>query len=201
MKLVPNPRYETFLAELKKLSRLFSKHKGFLFRASPLPYANAARLLDGRGSLQHGGRWSAARTFPASNLSTTPEAAFTESGANYTYYNFASSDVRPKITVAVRARFSNVIDLVAPKGIRAKPWLELDQLLVEDWRKVNDKKQESQSQAFGRAARDVGAEALLVPSARAPGGMNVVYFPESLAPASKVEILGEAELSRWLKTP
>jgi RES domain-containing protein len=199
MKPAPNPRYDAFLVELQNLGRPFSKWRGLLFRASCLPYAQTAKLLDGKGSLTHGGRWSAAGTFSAVNLSTAQEAAIAESGASFTYYNFAPSDVRPKVIVAVRANFSKVLDLVAPKGLRTKAWLELDKLLAEDWHKVNDAKHESQSQAFGRAAHAIGAEALLVPSARVPGGMNLVYFPQSLARGSKVEILGENDLNRWLK--
>ena len=199
MKPAPNPRYITFLAELKNLKHPFSQWAGLLFRASGLPYAQAAKLLDGKDSLTHGGRWFAAGTFPAVNLSTSQETAIAESGASFTYYNFAPSDVRPKVIVAVRATFSNVLDLVAPKGLRTKPWLELDKLLAEDWHKVNDAGHESQSQAFGRAAHAIGAEALLVPSARVAGGMNLVYFPQSLARGSEVEILGENDLNRWLK--
>lgn len=199
MKLASNPRYDVLLVELQNLGRPFSKWRGLLFRSSCLPYAQAAKLLDGKGSLTHGGRWSAPGTFSAVNLSTAQETAIAESGASFTYYNFAPSDVRPKVIVAVRANFSKVLDLIAPKGLRTKTWLELDKLLVEDWHKVNDAKHESQSQAFGRAAHAVGAEALLVPSARVPGGMNLVYFPQSLARGSKVEILGENDLNRWLK--
>jgi hypothetical protein len=64
---------------------------------------------------------------------------------------------------------------------------------------VNDAGHESQSQAFGRAAHDVGAEALMAPSARVRGGVNLVYFPESAASPNAIKILGEDELSRWLK--
>ena len=199
MKPAPNPRYDAFLVELQNLGRPFSKWRGLLFRASCLPYAQIAKLLDGQGSLTHGGRWSAAGTCPAVNLSTAQETAIAESGASFTYYTFAPSDVRPKVIVAVRAKFSKVLDLVAPKGLRTKTWLELDKLLAEDWHKVNDAGHESQSQAFGRAAHAIGAEALLVPSARVAGGMNLVYFPQSLARRSEVEILGENDLNRWLK--
>jgi RES domain-containing protein len=199
MKPAPNPRYDAFLIELKNVRRPFSKWKGLLFRASCLPYAQTAKLLDGKGSLTHGGRWSAAGTFAAVNLSTAQETAIAESGASFTYYNFAPSDFRPKVIIALRAHFSKVLDLVTPKGLRTKTWLELDKLLAEDWHKVNDAKHESQSQAFGRAAHAIAAEALLVPSARVPGGMNLVYFPQSLARGSTVEILGESDLNRWLK--
>jgi len=199
MKVVPNPQYSVFLAELKKVNRPFSEWRGLLFRASPLAYGQTAKLLNGQGSFALGGRWSAAGTFLTVNTSTDPGTCLAESGANFTYYNWAPSDVRPKIIVAVEARFIKVINLVSPRGLHAKPWLELDEFMAEDWRKLNYANQEAQSQAFGRAAHDVGAEALLIPSARVPGGVNLVYFPKSLMARSRVELLGEDDLNRWIR--
>ena len=151
---------------MRKLKRPFAKWEGLAFRAAPLPHARVARLLDGKGSLRIGGRWSAAGTFPAVNLSTAPETAVKESGATFTYYNFAPSDVRPKVLVGVRLSLARILDLVNPRGLRTKPWLGLTELLAEDWRKVNDAGHEAQSQALGRAVQEVGAEGLLAPSAR-----------------------------------
>jgi len=37
--------------------------------------------------------------------------------------------------------------------------------------------------------------------ARVPGGINVLYFPDSLPTSSEVVILGEEELTRWLEKP
>ena len=195
----PNPRYRAFVVELKNVKRPFSEWKGLLFRSSPLPYAQAAKLLNGQGSFALGGRWSAAGTFPAVNTSTDQGACIAESGASFTYYNFAPSDVRPKIVVAVMVHFRRILNLVSSKGIRAKPWLELDKLLAEDWHKVNYANHEAQSQAFGRAAHDIGAEGLLVPSVRVKGGVYLVYFPQSLSARSKVDLLGEGDLNRWIK--
>src|SRR5260370_33461688 len=96
MKLVPYPRYNILLAELREVKRPFSRWKGLLCRASPLSYVQATKLLDGKGSFAHGGRWSAASTFAAVNLSTAQATAIAESGASFTYYNFAPSEVRPK---------------------------------------------------------------------------------------------------------
>jgi RES domain-containing protein len=143
-------------------------------------------------------RWSAAGTFRAVNLSTTQEAAVKESGANFTYYNFALSDVRPKLLACVRLRLGKVIDLTSAP-FRNQPLLRLAELLAEDWRKVNDGGHESQTQAFGRAAHDVGAQAILVPSARVGGGVNLIFFPESVLGRGKVQILGESDLKRWQK--
>ena len=84
--------------------------------------------------------------------------------------------------------------------IDVQSWLKPDELLEEDWRKVNDRGYESDSQALGRAVYDSGGEGILIPSARVPGGINLVYFPKSLSKFSKVQILGREELDQWLKT-
>ncbi len=199
MKVRANPRYEVFVAHLPGLKRAFVKWEGIAFRATTLPHASAVRLLDGKGSLKTGGRWSAAGAFRTVNLSTSQETAVKESSAGFTYYNFAPSDVRPKVLVGVRLRLIRVLDLVDPRGPRTLPWIGLEELLAEDWRKVNDAGHEALSQALSRAAHASGAEGLLTPSARVAGGINLVYFPDSLAGSSEVEILGEEELTRWLK--
>lgn len=199
MKVRANPRYEAFLARLQGIKRPFAGWEGVAFRATPLPHANAVQLLDGKGSLKAGGRWSAAGTFPIVNLSTSQETAVKESAASFTYYNFAPSDVRPKVLVGVRLRLTKVLDLVDPRGLRTLSWVGLEELLAEDWRKVNDAGHAALSQTWGRAAHASGAEGLLAPSSRVAGGINVVYFPDSLVGSSHVQILGEAELTRWLK--
>jgi RES domain-containing protein len=164
-----------------------------------LEFARLVKLLDGKGSFRFGGRWSAAGSFLAVNLSTTENAAFNEGSAGFAYYKLPLVEIKPKVIVGVRLKLGKVIDLTNPKGVNKQPWLRLDELLAEDWRKVNEGGHESQGQAFGRAAHDVGAEGLLAPSARVADGVNLVYFPESLLGRSKVEILGPEALERWLK--
>lgn len=199
MKVKSNPWHEVFLADLRKLDCHFSKWQGMAFRAAPLEFGRLSKLLDGKGALKFGGRWSAAGTFRAVNLSFNQETAIKESAENFTYYNFLPSDVSPKVLVGVRLKMGKAINLTISDWTRKQPWLRLDELLAEDWRKANETGRESQSQALGRAAHDLGAEAIIAPSARVPGGVNLVFFPESLASDSKVEILGENELKKWLK--
>ena len=199
MKLIPNPRYQVFAEELKRGKRHFSRWNGIAFRAAPLEFARIVKLLDGMGSFRFGGRWSAAETFPAVNLSTSEGGALGESSANLSYYNLHLIQVRPKVIVGVQLRLGRVINLKNPQRVSNEHWLHLEELLAEDWRKVNDAGHESQSQAFGRAAHDAGAEGILVASARVPHTSNLIYFPESLSKRSKVQVLGEAELVRWLK--
>jgi RES domain-containing protein len=199
MKMKPNSRYDAFVAELKKLKRHFGRWDGIAFRAAPLEFSRQTKLLDGKGGLQMGGRWLAAGNFRVVNLSTTREAAVKESNASFTYYNFALSDVKPTVIVGVSLKLDKVVDLTNAHGLRSQSWLSSNEMLAEDWRKVNDAGHESQSQAFGRAAHDVGAEGLLVLSARVRRGINLVYFPDSVANPDQIKILGEEELERWLK--
>jgi RES domain-containing protein len=136
--LIPNPRYEIFVVELKRTRPWFSEWSGIAFRAASLEFARAVKLLDGKGSLKFGGRWSAAKTFPAVNLSTTQDSALRESGANFDYYHLRSINVAPKVVVGVQLRLRKMIDLTDSQGISQQPWLCLKELLAEDWRKVND---------------------------------------------------------------
>ena len=198
MKVKANPRYEVFLSELAKTKRCFSPWEGIAFRAAHLEFARVAKILDGLGALRFGGRWSAPGRFRAVNLSLSQETAIQECRANGAYYKFPPIDLRPRIVVAVRLRLENVIDLVRRNGVAKQSGLRLGELLADDWRKFNDAGQESQSQALGRAAYDLGAAALLVPSVRAPGGANIVLFPE-LMPGSDWEILGQEDLPKWLR--
>jgi RES domain-containing protein len=194
-----NSRYETFVEELKSTKHRFCKWRGVAFRAAPLEYARMIKLLDGKGSLKFGGRWSAAGTFRAVNLSTTQATAVEESIAKFKYYKLTLKDTAPRVIVAVRFKLGKVIDLTEPDGLGGKAWLRLSKLLIDDWRKANDAGLESESQAFGRAAHDLGAEAILTPSAQISGGVNLVYFPESVLGPNKVEIVGQEELLRWIK--
>jgi RES domain-containing protein len=199
VKLAPNPRYEVFVEELRKSRRYFSPWEAIVFRAAPLEFARIVKLLDGMGSFRFGGRWSAAETFPAVNLSTSREGALNESNANFAYYNLSQIEVRPKVIVGIRLRLKRIIDLKDPHGISREDWLHLEELLAEDWRKVNDAGHESESQAFGRAAHDAEAEGISMASARVSQASNIIYFPDSLSKNSRVQVLGEDELERWLK--
>jgi hypothetical protein len=89
-------------------------------------------------------------------------------------------------------------------GVEAAMWyahepeegncLNLEELLSEDWRKINGEQKESRSQALGRAVADLG-EGILAPS-RIRRGKNLVIFPRSLRPGSQVEVLGEKDLPK-----
>jgi hypothetical protein len=85
-----------------------------------------------------------------------------------------------------------VLDLTNPANVLEQ--LNLEELLSEDWRKMNGEHRESRSQAFGRVVAELG-KGILAPS-RIRAGTNLVIYPRSLRPGSQIEILGEGDLPK-----
>src|SRR6516164_7896385 len=94
--------------------------------------------------------------------------------------------------VGIRASLQAVLDQTDPTNVQ--PPLDLEELLLEDWRKMNGERKESRSQALGRAVTHL-AEGILTPS-RIRTGKNLVIYPRNLKPKSQIEVLGEADLPR-----
>ena len=63
--------------------------------------------------------------------------------------------------VGILASLRAVLDLTDPTHVHTL--LDLEELLLEDWRKTNGERKESRSQALGRAVTDL-AEGILTPS-------------------------------------
>src|SRR5437763_1682464 len=107
--LKTNPAYKIFFENLA--TDPMTTWRGIAFRAAPLQYARVAKLLDGRGALRFGGRWSAPGTFRAVNLSLTQETAVIESNGNFAHYGLPA-DTQPKVIAGVRLSLRKVIDLI-----------------------------------------------------------------------------------------
>jgi hypothetical protein len=73
-----------------------------------------------------------------------------------------------------------------------------DDLLNEDWQKINTGGFENLSQALGRAVWQCGFEGLIAPSARDKRGRTLIWFPDHLQSGSFVSITGKAELEKWI---
>lgn len=127
-----------------------------------------------------------------------PQVADREATRRGVYYGWSSDMLRPRVRVAVTVRLRKLMKL-AGKARAGPAGVMFPELLTEDWRKVNDAGKESLSQAFGRAAHQAGAEALLAPSAVGAGALNLVIFVENLLPESAILIENQTELDRWLK--
>jgi len=197
MKLAPNPRFSALADILRQHRKFFRPWQGDGFRSTTLQYARAEKLIDGNGAYQHGSRWCAPRAFRCVNLSTAVSTAWQESHANAARYGFKDAILQPRVLAGVHLKLQRALNLI--ENAELAQTMGLAETLAEDWRTVNDGGSESLGQALGRAAQQLGAEAMMVPSAQVNGGSNIVVFPESLRAHSQLQVIGEEELDKWLK--
>jgi RES domain-containing protein len=188
----PSPFYNDLRAFLAQNEGIFGPWSGVIFRSISPRYARPADILSGLGAYQAGGRWNAPGVY-AIYGSLEPGLAADES-FNFLLQHFGwqSRDVPPRMLVGIRVSLRAVLDLASVTNIH--PPLDLGQLLLEDWRKMNGERKESRSQALGRAVTDI-AEGILTPS-RIRNGKNLVIYPRSLKPESTIEVLGQDKLPR-----
>jgi len=153
--------------------------------------------MDGLGAYRHGSRWSAPGAFRCVNLSTAADTAWQESHALAAYYGFKEAVLQPRVLAGVQLKLQRVLNLLDQAALAVE--LGLPEILAEDWHQANDGGGESLGQALGRAGHHLGIEALLVPSAQVKGGGNIVVFPECLRSLSRMQVIGDEELDKWLK--
>ena len=197
MKVAPNPRYEAMVDIIRQQKDSLRPWAEVAFRAATPQYAHSKKLIDGNGAYLHGSRWCAPCAFPCVSLSTTKDISILESYATAMHYGWKNADLQPRVLVSVRLKLDKVFDLVANTSLADK--LDLAEIMAEDWHWVNNGGDESLGQALGRAAHDLSVEGFVVPSAQIEDGVNVVVFPEAWRPRSRMEVIGQAKLDRWLK--
>ena len=169
----------------------FRPWSGVIFRSVSPRYARPTDIVSGYGSYRAGGRWNAPGIY-AIYGSIEPGLAVDES-FNFLLQHFGwqNRDIPPRMVVGIRVSLHAVLDLTNPANVSEQS--NLEELLSEDWRKMNGEHRESRSQAFGRVVADLG-EGLLAPS-RIRTGENLVIYPRSLRPESRIEVLGEKDLA------
>ena len=190
--LEPSPFYNDFRAILGQNEKIFEPWSGVIFRSVSPQYARPNDILSGHGAYQAGGRWNAPGIY-AIYGSLEPGLAADES-FNFLlrHFGWQSRDVPPRMLVGIRVSLRAVLDLTNLKGVLTP--LDLEHLLLEDWRKTNGERKESRSQALGRAVTDL-AEGILMPS-HIRNGRNLVIYPRSLKSESKIEVLGQDKLPK-----
>lgn len=116
-----------------------------------------------------------------------------EALANNRYFGIPIEDAMPRTFVAVETRLKAVIDLRSG-SVRRRLQFSLARTLDVDWRKEVRAGREPITQSIGRAAAEVGVEAMIVPSAADPKGRNLLVFPENLEPGSTIRVLNPDRL-------
>jgi RES domain-containing protein len=191
----PHPAFEKLRKQIAESSQLLRPWQGVAYRVTTLDYPSPKSILLGQGSLLHGGRWNAIGSFRAVYGSTADTVAVAESRATADYANIPLPFATPRLLVAIELALQAVLDLTRA-SIRERLGITSNELRTEDWRKVQEEGRESFTQVIGRAVFSNEGEGLLVPSARVPAGVNIVYFPESRDAASRVQVLDSEKLGR-----
>ena len=83
----------------------------------------------------------------------------------------------------MRLRATRVLDL-REGALRRRLRLSLAAIRATDWRRENRQGREAPTQAWGAVLAAAGFEAVVVPSAAAPTGVNVLVFPANLTAGS-----------------
>jgi RES domain-containing protein len=191
----PHPAFEKLRKQIAESSQLLRPWQGVAYRVTTLDYPSPKSILLGQGSFLHGGRWNAIGSFRAVYGSTADTVAVAESRATADYANIPLPFATPRLLVAIELALQAVLDLTRA-SIRERLGITSNELRAEDWRKVQEEGRESFTQVIGRAVFSNEGEGLLVPSARVPAGVNIVYFPESRDAASRVQVLDSEKLER-----
>ncbi len=145
--------------------------------------------------MAHGGRWMAKGITQVAYASVTENIALKEASHNFTRYGIKPRQ-KPRLIVELEIRISRMV--VLRDLLKAMPWPDLNELLVEEWEPINERGKETLSQALGRALFELGVEGCLIPSVRDRRGNNLILFPKNLRKDSRIEIVGENELERWI---
>jgi RES domain-containing protein len=182
-----HPEYLDFLAALRRASNTSISFRGILYRACDPTYANTRDLLTGLGSRLHGGRWNGPGTFATIYLSQSVEGAIAETLGLAPLYGLNPAGRLPLTLVAIDARLSRVLDFTDATTRRILG-MTLTAMNACDWRSENAAGREALTQALGRAAFELGAHGIIVPSAVRRTIKNLNLFPTNLGRAGRLSI-------------
>jgi len=181
------PTLENLKSRLTRLASMATAFAGTAYRSSTPLYATEEDLVTGEGSKQNGGRWNPPG-IAVVYASVSPEVAMAETLAHNRYYGIAIEEAMPRTFVAIEATLQIVLDL-REGGIRQRLQVSEVRILSVNWRKEVRAGREPITQMIGRAAHETDWEGLIVPSAVASNGHNLLIFPDRLRPGSSITVL------------
>jgi len=195
--LKPHPAYKRLFAELKRAGGELKSHwEGPVYRCVELKWARPKYLISGDGTRQYGSRWIQPNYTRVVHAASTETLALKESRQTYDYYGIQKPRQNPRVSVELFVELQQVVDLRKLREVLDSPTIE--ELLGEDWEKLNSSGVETLAQAVGRAIYDLSYEGLIVPSAQDRRGRNLIWFPDQLLAKSRISISGEKQLEQWL---
>jgi RES domain-containing protein len=195
--MIPHPEGQRLHRALLRCLPLAGPWAGDLYRFAVPRWATVAHLLTGAGALQEGGRWHPMGLCRAVYGSLDPETALAESLAHFRRFHWPIRNAMPRTLNAVAAQLHHVLDLTHGP-IRQRLGLSFKRILEERWWERQERDEEALTQAVGRAAFQLGLEALVVPSAVRARGAGLVLFPDNQRPQSTLVIVNPGDLPREL---
>jgi len=153
---------------------------GLAFRHSSLRY-DTARVLNGDGARQAGGRWNPEESFRTVYLSEEPETVFEEFLRSIGPGRDPRALAKTRVLWQARVRADNLVDLrtVANRrlvGLPARFDYEVPRELCQE---------------IGEAAYYVRYKGILAPSAAREGAINIIVFPDYLEDRDVFEVVTE----------
>jgi RES domain-containing protein len=175
-----HPLSSALAERLARCGDHYQSWTGVAYRSASVKYANRDDLLTGHGAQHYGARWNPPGSTATIYASVEIETAVAEALAHHRYYEMHIANALPRVLVAIHVELHKVINLVDVK-IRRMLGTTRRELLAEDWRAVNNRRQESVTQTIGRLAAMMGCDGLMAPSAAHSGGVNLAIFPDNVA--------------------
>jgi RES domain-containing protein len=164
-----------------------------VYRIADRGFADADTLISGLGAMHYGGRWNAAGEFPVFYAALDLATAYEEKTYSNRRYAIPPEQWLPAVIVLVEVKLARVLDLTLP-ATRNQFGITPEAMVAERLASSGKSSHETARHAIARAARRAGIEALIVPSARNPGGKNLAVFVENLGKSSSLLIVNPENL-------
>lgn len=190
----PDAAYEQLHIAVEALKPYTVPFSGTMYRVCSYKYATRKDLLSGRGSLMHGARYNAKKSFPAVYLAAAPETALAEYLGNWKDAGIpVNRDNLPCVLIDVEVSVKKLVDLADNTVLHR---LEISETgLFCDWKTENDTLcREAFTQSLGRALYMSGYEGCRYPSVQCRGIYNYVFFPDNFSGNSFCRIVNSGRL-------
>jgi RES domain-containing protein len=187
--LTPHVDFSKIRTSLQRLVLHAVPFRQHVYRMINPRYCKNADILNGVGGLRANGRWNIRRPFHCTYTSCSPETALAEVLNASRHKGLPDATALPRVLVCLGIEVQKSLDLTNG-SVRQSARLARRRMVDEQWWSENQSGREAWTQAIGRAAAEIGFEAIIAPSHADPKtGTNVIVFPENLGVTSRWAII------------